>query len=122
MQGPYRELFPITMDCMRIPNKNMHTDIRAKIQFSLQTTCLLLFFLPDDLMIAMIGGNLQGGSSVYVKEALNAAMNFRSQKVITVEELSLKMAYYRKVIRRKSVNDRSVWSKRWLDVWEAQRK
>ncbi len=122
MQGPYRELFPITMDCMRIPNKNMHTDIRAKIQFSLQTTCLLLFFLPDDLMIAMIGGNLQGGSSVYVKEALNAAMNFRSQKVITVEELSLKMAYYRKVMRRKSVNDRSVWSKRWLDVWEAQRK
>ncbi len=80
MQGPYRELFPITMDCMRIPNKNMHTDIRAKIQFSLQTTCLLLFFLPDDLMIAMIGGNLQGGSSVYVKETLNAAMNFRPQK------------------------------------------
>ena len=80
MQGPYRELFPITMDCMRIPNKNTHTDIRAKIQFSLQTTCLLLFFLPDDLMIAMIGGNLQGGSSVYVKEALNAAMKFRLEK------------------------------------------
>lgn len=76
MQGPYRELFPITMDCMRIPNKNMNTDIRAKIQFSLQTTCLLLFFLPDDLMIAIIGGNLQGGISVYVENTLKRSYEF----------------------------------------------